>query len=377
MQKIQKVMFVITKGNWGGAQKYVYEMATGLPRDRFEVCVAHGVGDILPQKLKESGIQTIFLPHLGRDVNILKDSASFFTLISLFRKEKPDVVHLNSSKIGGLGALAARIAQVPKIVFTVHGFAFNEDRPFFQKWIIGFISWITIILSTDVICISKTEYTKALQWPGTHLKLHLIYNGIRVPDFLSREEAQKVLATHCGIPESLFNNKTIIGTIGELTKNKGYTYALHGLKDIPDILYIIIGEGEQKEELQNIINSTNSQEKIYVAGFIKNASELLRAFDIFLLPSLKEGIPYVLLEAGLAPLPVVTTPVGGIPEIIENSVRGFFITPASSTSLNNKISELMGNKTLGENAQHQLKAFITESFSVDKWCRETQKVYEL
>ncbi len=307
MHTKQKILVVITKGNWGGAQKYVYELATRLPKDDYEIVVAHGWGDILPAKLKEQSIRTVHIPQLGRDISLGKDSSSFFALFSLFRKERPHIVHLNSSKIGGLGALAARCARIPKIIFTVHGFAFNENRSPLQKAIIKFVSWITIILSTDVICISQKELTVARAWPYTAKKLHLIYNGISTPAFKERNESRKILTDILKQSADFFTTKTIIGSIGELTANKGFVYAISALKEVEHIMYIIIGTGEQKELLQQKINESQSKHKIFLAGFIDEASTLLPAFDMILVPSLKEGIPYVILESGAAEVPIITT----------------------------------------------------------------------
>ncbi|MDQ3077199.1 MAG: glycosyltransferase [bacterium] len=377
MQTKKKILFVITKGNWGGAQKYVYELAHRLPTESYEAHVAHGVGDILPQKLKAVEIPSIYLPSLGRDISIIKDIISFFDLIKLFRKEKPNIVHLNSSKIGGMGALAARIARIPKIVFTVHGFAFNEERPWIQKAIISFLSWITTLLCTDVICISQSEYSRASQWPGISSKLHLIYNGIPTPDFLSANDARRMLLDILQIPKSVISGKKIVGTIGELTKNKGHIYALSAIKKIPDCIYIIIGEGEEHVILKEFIIQHDLQNKIFLTGFIKDASILLKAFSVFLLPSLKEGMPYVLLEAGLAQIPVITTPVGGIKEIITNRKEGFFITPQSSESIYTTLSEITTDTNNLNKVSTHLKEKVEKSFTVDNMVQQTTIMYEL
>ena len=107
----QKILLVITKSNWGGAQRYVYDLATNLPRDRFEVIVACGGSGTLITRLKESGVRVIPLGKLGRDISLGDDLGSFFSLLRILRTEHPDILHLNSSKAGGLGALAGRIAR--------------------------------------------------------------------------------------------------------------------------------------------------------------------------------------------------------------------------------------------------------------------------
>ncbi len=125
----RKILLVVTKGNWGGAQRYVYDLATELPVDQFEPVVVAGAGHALPTRLAAAGIRTIALPKLERDINWRQEAATLAALVKIFWRERPSVVHLNSSKIGGLGALAARLALVPRIIFTAHGWPFHEARP--------------------------------------------------------------------------------------------------------------------------------------------------------------------------------------------------------------------------------------------------------
>jgi len=137
-EKRTKIFYLITKGNFGGAQRYVYELASSLPTSDYEVSVILGEGETLAKKLAEKNIRTIRLPELGRDINLGGDWSVFWSLYRIFRRERPDIIHLNSSKIGGLGSLAGRLAGVKKIIFTGHGWPFNEKRPWLQKKIISF-----------------------------------------------------------------------------------------------------------------------------------------------------------------------------------------------------------------------------------------------
>ncbi len=341
-----KILYVITKGNWGGAQKYVFDMATHLPRPEFEATVACGEGELLPKKLANAGIRVIPLSELGRDLRIIKDARVFSDLVKLFKKERPDIVHLNSSKIGSLGALAARLAGIPKIIFTVHGFAFNEDRPWWQKKLISFLSWLTIVFCTEVIFISNTERAQASEWPGIRNKARLIHNGIDAPDFVSKADARAQLASLLGRPETIFENKTVVGTIAELTKNKGLSFALEAVAHTENILYIIIGQGELKEALETEIKDKHLESRVLLAGFIPNASSLLKAFDIFLLPSLKEGVPYVLLEAGFAGVPVIAANVGGVGEIISDGETGSLVVSGSSASIEKALAHALAQPDL-------------------------------
>jgi len=129
----RKILFVITKSNWGGAQRYVFDLATNLPKDKFEVVVAFGgTGEpgaqtgMLHKKLEGAGVRTITLTYFTRNIFLLFDIRAFFELISLLRKERPDILHLNSSKAGGFGSVAGRVTLIPNIIFTSHGLALQR-----------------------------------------------------------------------------------------------------------------------------------------------------------------------------------------------------------------------------------------------------------
>ena len=126
----KKVLYLITKSNFGGAQRYVYDLATALPREKYEAVVAFGGTGApgskpgqLAEMLGEANVSTVYLHALGRDYSIM-DVRSFFEILQLIKIESPDVLHLNSSKAGGLGALAGRLCHVPQIIYTANGWPF-------------------------------------------------------------------------------------------------------------------------------------------------------------------------------------------------------------------------------------------------------------
>lgn len=304
---MKKILFVITKSNWGGAQRYVFDLATNLPKDKYEVTVALGGNGLLAQKLQETGTTIYRSVFLERDVSIDKDIKSFFELYRLFKKVQPDIVHLNSSKAGGLGALAARLAYVPNIIFTVHGWAFNEPRPAWQREVIKLTQWLTVLLSHKTICVSFFDANQTKLWPLIKNKIHTIHNGIAPMQFGSGDV----------IRHSFPTGVRITGTVGELTRNKNQIALIEEAKHNPDICVAIVGEGENRGVLEEKIKKYNLGERVKLFGFLP-ASEVLRGFDVFALPSLKEGLPYVLLEASLAGLPIVANRVGGVGEILDN-----------------------------------------------------------
>lgn len=303
----KKILFVITKSNWGGAQRYVYDLATSFKKIGNEVEVAFGQEGMLVTKLRTAQIKTIPIQSMGRDISLFADIKSFFDLLKLFHREKPNIVHLNSSKAGGVGALAARIARVPLIIFTAHGWPFWEPRNFISRGLIYFFSWLTAILAHKVIVVSNYDLNVARKMPFIAHKTFLIYNGI---------DLHLPLGSGDSIRNSFPEGVRITGTVGELTRNKNQIALIEEARKNSDMYVAIVGEGEDRIFLNKKIGEYGLAERVKLFGFM-SASEVLRGFDVFALPSLKEGLPYVLLEAKAAGLPIVANRVGGVSEILD------------------------------------------------------------
>lgn len=317
---MKKILFVITKSNWGGAQRYVFDLATRLPKERFETAVALGgdqpdgkAGGLLAQKLHNANTTIYRSASLQRDISTVADVRSFFELYRLFKKVRPDVVHLNSSKAGGVGALAARLAGVPRIIFTAHGWPFWEPRNFIARALIWFASWATVLLAHKTIVISDYDKRVALRMPFATHKIVRVYNGIDLAIPFGGGEA---------VRRHFPPGAHITGTIGELNKNKNQVALIERARADKDMHVAIVGEGELRGFLQSKIDEYGLSERVKLLGFIP-APEALKGFDSFALPSLKEGLPYVLLEARAAGLPVDANPVGGIPEILNGKLEEF------------------------------------------------------
>lgn len=373
----EKLLLVVTKSNWGGAQRYVYDVARASKEAGYDVQVLFGQGGILGERLALAGIPTLQIPSLGRDISIVNDIKSFIALLQIFKKEKPSIVHLNSSKIGGLGALAARIARVPKIIFTAHGWPFLEDRSPFKNSVIKFLSKLTVFFSTHIINISETlhEMGRALGKKDTQT---LVYNGIDPEEKLkTKKESREFLARAIGKTPDFFKDKVVAGTLSELTRNKGLRYTFRAIQKIRHLpfIYVILGDGEERAKLENQIREYGLEEKIFLPGFVENANLYLSGFDVFALTSVKEGFPYCILEAGQAALPVIVTSVGGIPEIIDDT-NGILIEPKNSPHIAAALSYLIENPVAREILGKNLREKVATMFTKRKMLEETLAVYK-
>lgn len=367
-----KILYVITKGNFGGAQRYVFDLATNLPKEEFDVTVAMGEGDALKERLEKLGIRTIKIIGLKRDINIFGEIISFFHLIKLFKEERPHIIHLNSSKVGAIGALAGRLTKVPKIIFTGHGWAFNEKRNIISRALIAFIHWLTIVATHTTIAVSKRIRDQISLFPFTKGKISIIHNGVSNIEFLSKEDARSELSDN---KEGLW-----IGTISELHKNKGVDFIIKAFAKIkaqhPDTHLYIIGGGEEEKNLKSLVKKHSLESQIHLLGFRDNASKYLKAFDIFTLTSRTEAFPYVPLEAGLAELPVIASRVGGIPEIISNKENGILVEPGNIFEIQFALRDLLSSEEKRLSYGKLLSLKVRNEFSFEEMLGKTITLYK-
>jgi glycosyltransferase involved in cell wall biosynthesis len=378
MAEKTKIFYLITKGNWGGAQRYVYELATALPRADFEVTVIMGEGEILEKKLAGAGIRTIKIPTLKRDIALLAEWQSFWFIWQLFRREQPTIVHLNSSKAGGLGSLASRLARVPKIIFTVHGLAHNEQRPGWQKALIKFSHWLSFIFSHEIITVADCLRKQIIGWPLVINKVTTIHNGLPTIKFFEKSVARReIFAGH--------NDRFWIGTISELHPNKGLDLLIDAFAlTVRNLLgqslgwstnLMIIGEGEELEKLKWLARAKRLEDRIHFLGRVEDARAYLKAFDIFTLTSRTEAFPYVILEAGAAGLPMIASEVGGIPEVITDPELGILVPPGNVEEIKKSLLFMLKKPKYRDLAGRNLRQRVNSTFSLKKMVEKTVKIY--
>ncbi len=385
----QKILFVITKSNFGGAQRYVFELATRLKSDGYEVAVALGGEGALKDKLINASIKVFALSDAQRDINLKKEVRVLWRIFKIAREWQPDVMHLNSPKIGGLGVVAGKLARVNKIFYTNHGWPFKEPRPEWQLVIIRLLSWLTVFLNKKTIVLSETEKGDVKGWPFINKKLTVIPNGISpFKTFEKTEALEKILEKVIDEPVLPIiqkwrdTNTTIIGTISELHKNKGLTYAIEGVESFvaqyPDkrVVFIIIGEGEERQTLKDLIAEKGLQNIVILAGHVDEAREYLSAFDVFLLSSVKEGMPFAILEAGYVGVPVISTSVGGIPETITNLENGLLLPPRRPQEIKNALLYLDEHQEIKRKMAKEFKVRISNIYNFDIIVEKIKDLYK-
>lgn len=370
--KKTKIHFIITKGLWGGASNYIYQIAKNLPKDHFDIKVISGRGDILKKKLQEIDVETYQIEEMDRDINLKSEIKSFIKIYQILKKDKPDIIHLNSPKASGIGAFTGRILGIKKIITTIHGFTFKEKRGVIENGIIKILSWIFMKLSHKNIIISKSDLKEALKMPFLDKKIIYIPNGIDIETkFTDKEIARKYLTEKLNLTEDDF---IWIGTIAELHKNKGLKYGLEALKNIENAKWFICGEGEERKYIEKYIHKNKLEKKVFLLGF-EDSIKVIKAFDIFMLPSIKEGLPYVILEAGLAKVPTIASRVGGIPDILEENQTGLLFEKENPDKIYEVLNKIIKDKNIQKKISENLYNKILENFSLKENIKKISDLY--
>jgi glycosyltransferase involved in cell wall biosynthesis len=361
-----KIVYLITKSNWGGAQRYVYDLSTSLSAKGITSVVAFGGEGELKSRLSDAGVRTHTFASLTRDVSLGREISGIKEVYRFIAHEKPDILHLNSSKAAGVGAFVGRLCGVGCIVTTLHGAPFKEDRGFVSKKLIYFFTWLTCIFSHKVITVNKQDEADIGAMFFMKKKVTTVYLGLAYEPLPPRTAPKDRVVR--------------IVTVGELTKNKGYVYGLHAIELLKQrglrFSYTIIGEGEDRKKLEEFITMKRLGDVVTMLGY-QDARLALPNYDMYLLPSVKEGLPYILLEAGKVSLPVVATITGGVPEIIRHEETGLLVQPKDIEAMANALEVMMSDRKNAKHLGQMLHAHIVQNFSYSKMLVETAKVYGL
>lgn len=327
-----KILIVITKSEMGGAQVFALNLARGLKAAGQEVVVAGGPGEYLPAELKRAGVHFHYLKKLQRSRNPLKALGFIRELRRYVAQEKFDVVHLNSTNalagVWGLDGLKSR----PRLVFTVHGLSVldsSHSAPGFIKSLYRFFFKAAFKKLDSLVFVSRLNKEFALSSgllsDSVARKSALVYNGIDfAPGYLlDSTEARAALADALGLVSEdwiAFQKAYIYGSIGRLAYPKNYEFLINTYKAVksirPEARLVIIGEGPERVKYEGLIKSYGLEKEVILAGELPEASRYLKAFNLFVLPSIFEGLSLSLIEAVRAGVPVLASRVGGNEEII-------------------------------------------------------------
>lgn len=331
-----KILQLITLSELGGAQSVVINLANALCKEH-EVIVAAGEGDGKMWEMLDDRIIKHQCKHLQRAISPIKDPLALLELWKLYRRYKPDIIHLHSSKAGLLGRIAF---PSKKIAYTVHGFdsiriAHRKLLPleqFMQRF------------CHSIIGVSKYDYKNLLSEKITN-NVSYVYNAIYQPD-----------TTNISIPDEFKMYEKTVLAIARVSPPKKHDIFIEVSRRLPQYGFIWIGNQEPMDNLPD---------NCHFIGNIPNAGAYCKFADLFCLPSNYEGLPMVILEAMSFGKPIVASNVGGISEIVQNDVNGYTVNNEIDHFVN-KIEYILSDDKRLSNMGLKSKEIFDQSLTIDK-----------
>lgn len=360
----------------GGAQRFLYDFVTRLDLQKYDLLVAAGGHGKLLKKLGDKKIENVSIKNFS-NIPGFKNILAFFEILFLIKNFRPDVLYLLSSEAGFSGALVGGLYRLLsrkkiKIIYRIGGWAFKEPRNIVIKKIYLLAEKVSAPFKNIIITNSEFDRQLAIKNEIAKLeKIVTIYNGLDIGDlkFLPKEEARKFLG---------LKNNIIVGIIANLYKNKGLEYLIYAAAKIknPELKFVIIGGGPEKKELERLIREMHLENSVFLIGYVNDAYKYLKAFDIFALPSVKEGQPWTILEAMAAEIPIVATNIAGIPEMLENEKSGLLVEPADPQALALAIEKMLTHTSLAKECATQALKTVKEKFGIKEMMRKNEELFE-
>jgi glycosyltransferase involved in cell wall biosynthesis len=374
-----KIARIITRMDLGGAQQAVLSLGRGLDKTQFEQILITGEGGLLLSEVSAvPSFRHYIVPELRRNIGLFSvrmDLKAILSIRNILRKEKALIVHTHTPKAGIIGRWAARLAGVPVIVHTYHGFGFSDSMVWWKKLAYVWIERMTARVTTGFVAVSENNLRKGeIYGLFRRQTCDLIRSGIEVSTF------QRIppIPTSYRMELSLVATDRIVGTIASLKPPKALHLLLKVAKmvsaQVADVKFVIVGDGELRTQLETQIRELRLESVVRLLGWRRDISKLLRLFDLFVLTSLWEGLPRVLVEASLAGVPVVAFDVDGVSEVVVHGRNGYLVTPGDLDAMTRRIVELLRNEDLRKNLGRE-SCVLADEFSVERMLEQHAALY--
>lgn len=371
-----KAAIVITRMDLGGAQEVALETAARLDPDLFDVTLFAGPGGALDDEARRRlGDRFVTVPSLVHPIHLLKDLAALAWLAWRFWRGGYQVVHTHSSKAGLLGRLAAFAARVPRVLHTVHGWSFNDFQrePAFRAFVIleRLLAPLTDVLA--VVAVSLRE-KGLLQRIGRPHQYALLRAAVDLDAWRRTPRSRRALQAQVkGL------RPKVVGVIANLKPQKApldfVRIAAQVCAKAKDVDFVYVGDGPLRAEAQALAASLGAAKRVHLLGWQRDPRALAAGFDVFLLPSLYEGLPCVFPQALSLGLPVVASQVDGAAEIVREGANGYLCQPRDIDAFADRVLALLQDAALRKRLAAAAKRSVGPEFGFADMAAQTQRLY--
>ncbi|MBM7855889.1 glycosyltransferase involved in cell wall biosynthesis [Desulfohalotomaculum tongense] len=356
----------------GGMKKHLLDLVRLSDRSLYQVEAAVPHDCVFKQELRETGVNILSIPLKG-DISPLWDWQAVWQLARYLKEQKVTILHSHGSKAALVGRMAALIANTPVVLFTVHNSIFYEEWPQWKKKLMAAAENILAKRTDKIITVSNQLRDQIIRLEKIpEEKIVTIYNGIDVSKIKCRVNKFKLFKT-LGLPPL----GRLVGVAARLAPQKGVEYFLKAASLLKEYQanFVVIGEGPLRRELMAEAKNLGLKNRVFFVGYRNDIERVLPGIDIFVLPSVTEGLPLTILEAMAAGRPVVASRVGGIPEVIENRQTGLLVEPKNPAELAKAIAGLLEDRQWAEEMGAAGRKLVKEKFTVEKMVGRTMNLY--
>jgi glycosyltransferase involved in cell wall biosynthesis len=324
----------------------------------------------IPSKknLEGTNISAIIIKRKRHEIFPLFQINNIFRTIKIIKKEKIDLIHTFFFWDSLIGLIAGKISKIPVIIN-------KEDDGFALSPLERFIYRLINRQFLQIIAVSNHVGTKRSKDENISAdKIKIIHNGIDLKEF-SKNKNKKLKKEF-----DIKDNETVVGNVANFNKIKGQEYLIKAIPKItsnfPDTKFLFIGDGKLLKKNKELARKLNVNEKIIFTGYKRDVPEIIQTIDIFVLPSLTEGLSISILEAMASSKPVIATNVGGNPELVINKKTGILVPPKDPEALANAMIELIKNKKLREEMGREGRKRVEKEFTIEKTAKKYIKEYK-
>jgi glycosyltransferase involved in cell wall biosynthesis len=370
------ILYVFDNMEFGGGERGFVQIINRLCRKKYNIMVACLSRGVLIEKIKGSGVQinSVDMQNRFNPMVILQ-------LVSLMKRENVDIVHSQGTRADFFARVAAKLAGVLIVVSTVQMPVEGFDVSLVRKLIYTLLNRFSehfvdrFIVVSDALVNTMVGYHKVE--PQRVVK---IYNGIEKDEYgISDEEivcGRSRFRKEFGLGEDVL----IVGAIGRLVWQKGFEYLIGAIPEVskkyPEAKFLLVGEGLLEDALKAKSKKLKIKDKIIFAGFRDDIKDILASIDIFVMPSLLEGLPMILLESMAMGKSIIATDIDGINEVLEDRNSGLLVPPKDSKALANSILDLIVHKSKACKMGEEARTVMNERFSVNTMVEKVEAVYQ-
>lgn len=379
MKKV-KVAEVITRMDWGGSPDIYRILAGHLDPATYDITLIIGQTGHPTKKTRDFlagfGGKVISVEALKREIDPLVDLAALGSLLTIFAREKFDVVHTHTAKAGALGRIAAGLCRVPAVIHTPHG---HNLYGYFDETTTGRIIKAETFLSrwTDkIIALTELEKKDYIKFNvAGEKKIKVIYQGLELDKYLCGGKERHDLKKFFRIGQ----DDNVVGMVGRLERVKGPEIFVEAAaavaKKLPNTKFILAGEGSLRKILEEKAALLGLGDKMIFAGWREDVPEILSILDMMVLPSLNEAVGMALIEAQAEGVPVVAARVGGVPEVVKDGKTGVLVSPGNAGELADAIIGLLSDKGKLKDMGQAGALWVRGRFRAEDMARKTSELY--